>query len=207
MNVHSTKRKAKKMPRTKEQFEEMRNKSRNNIIETALKLFSANGYHSTSISAIAKDAGVAVGLMYNYFGSKEELLVSIMDENLQQLSGLIMDKLDGKHLPQDIRSIIDATIEAINEKRESWRLLISIMFQPDVSKMCIEQIDSFSIHQKDIYEQYYKWRGVDNPEESARVISVVLHGAFFKFASSGNLEEILLLRRTVIENLIENGLK
>lgn len=194
------------MPRTKAQFEDMRNKSRSNIIETALKLFSANGYHSTSISAIAKEAGVAVGLMYNYFGSKEELLVSIMDENLQQMSALIINKLDGKLMPQDIRSIIDATIEAINEKRESWRLLISIMFQPDVSKMCVNEIYKFSSHQQEIYEKYYKLKGIDKPEESARVLSVVLHGALFTFASSGNLEEILLLRRTVIENLIENGI-
>ena len=54
------------MPKTKEQFEEIRNKSKAAIIEAALELFANNGFHNTSITQIAKKAGVSKGLMYNY---------------------------------------------------------------------------------------------------------------------------------------------
>ena len=63
---------------TKEQFEEIRNKSKAAIIEAALELFANNGFHSTSVTQIAKKAGVSKGLMYNYFDSKEALLEAII---------------------------------------------------------------------------------------------------------------------------------
>ena len=43
------------------------------ILDTALKLFGENGYEKTSITDIAKAIGVAQGLCYRYFPSKEAL--------------------------------------------------------------------------------------------------------------------------------------
>ena len=64
-------------PRTEEQFEEIRESKKNLIQEVALELFATRGYHSTSISMIAKEADISKGLLYNYFESKEELLNSM----------------------------------------------------------------------------------------------------------------------------------
>ncbi|MGJ3222113.1 TetR/AcrR family transcriptional regulator [Geobacillus thermoleovorans] len=47
------------------------------IIETAMKLFAEKGYHAASMQEIAERSGVAKGSIYNYFKSKEELAVSI----------------------------------------------------------------------------------------------------------------------------------
>ena len=44
------------------------------IVEAALRLFRENGYEATTMRAIAKEAGVATGNAYYYFGSKEELI-------------------------------------------------------------------------------------------------------------------------------------
>ena len=48
-------------PRTKDQFEEIRNKSRENIEKIALELFAIKGYHATSVSQIAEKAGISKG--------------------------------------------------------------------------------------------------------------------------------------------------
>ena len=67
-------------PKTKEQYEEIRQRSIAAIKEAALELFAHNGYHSTSITHIHKKAGISKGLLYNYFDGKEDLLhVIIMD--------------------------------------------------------------------------------------------------------------------------------
>jgi AcrR family transcriptional regulator len=58
-------------PRTKQQFEDLRKDRRQAILDAALTVFANNGYHSASVSMIAKEAGVSKGLMYNYFESKE----------------------------------------------------------------------------------------------------------------------------------------
>jgi AcrR family transcriptional regulator len=51
------------------------------ILETALRLFRERGYAETTMRAIAKDAGVAVGNAYYYFDSKEHLIQGFYDNN------------------------------------------------------------------------------------------------------------------------------
>ena len=48
--------------------------TRQAIAEAALRLFREHGYEATTMRAIAKEAGVATGNAYYYFGSKEELI-------------------------------------------------------------------------------------------------------------------------------------
>ncbi|MDR1653742.1 MAG: TetR/AcrR family transcriptional regulator, partial [Prevotellaceae bacterium] len=74
------------MPRTKEQYEKIRNEKRQLIKQTALSLFADKGYDATSISEIAKKAGISKGLMYNYFTSKEELLQIIWDDLVREFT-------------------------------------------------------------------------------------------------------------------------
>jgi len=52
---------------------------RNNIIETALQLFEAKGYHGVSINEIVEAAGTSKGGFYHHFSSKDELLFVIHD--------------------------------------------------------------------------------------------------------------------------------
>jgi AcrR family transcriptional regulator len=47
------------------------------ILEAALSAFSSLGYDRATIPDIAREAGIAVGTIYNYFPSKRELLVAI----------------------------------------------------------------------------------------------------------------------------------
>lgn len=53
------------------------NEKRKMIIDAAVKLFAAKGYHATSIQEIVEKCEIAKGSFYNYFKSKEELLISI----------------------------------------------------------------------------------------------------------------------------------
>jgi AcrR family transcriptional regulator len=47
------------------------------IVQNAAELFSAHGYHQTSLTTIAKASGIAVGNIYSYFPSKLHLLYRI----------------------------------------------------------------------------------------------------------------------------------
>lgn len=61
------------------------NDKQTRIIETAMKLFSQKGYHSTSIQEIAENSGIAKGSIYNYFSSKEDLFMSIFKHYHERL--------------------------------------------------------------------------------------------------------------------------
>lgn len=58
--------------------------TRERIAEAARRLFATAGYGSTSIEAIAADAGVAVRTVYSAFGAKREILSLICDRWLEQ---------------------------------------------------------------------------------------------------------------------------
>lgn len=60
----------------KEQITEYRRKQ---ILDAALVVFSRKGYGEATIPDIAREAGVAVGTIYNYYDSKRDLLVSLVD--------------------------------------------------------------------------------------------------------------------------------
>jgi len=47
---------------------------RGQILRAAVKLFSDEGYYTTTISQIAREAGVSTGLIYQYFGDKDDIL-------------------------------------------------------------------------------------------------------------------------------------
>ena len=53
---------------------------RQEILDTAMKLFYEKGYEKTSITDIAREMGVAQGLCYRYFSSKEMIFDSALDQ-------------------------------------------------------------------------------------------------------------------------------
>jgi AcrR family transcriptional regulator len=55
-------------------------RTRQQIIQAAHRLFVERGYHGTSMRQIAKQAGLALGGIYNHFAGKEEILTAVMIE-------------------------------------------------------------------------------------------------------------------------------
>ncbi len=55
------------------------------LIDTAERLFIANGYEQTAISNIVKEINVSQGTFYYYFDSKEDVLVAVLEKNLSSM--------------------------------------------------------------------------------------------------------------------------
>lgn len=54
---------------------------RRQILDAAVRVFARSGYHGARVGDIAEEAGVAHGLLYHYFSSKEEVLQTVFREN------------------------------------------------------------------------------------------------------------------------------
>jgi AcrR family transcriptional regulator len=54
--------------------------TRRRIVAETLKLFETHGFHGTSVESIAKAAGTSRATLYQYFGSKEQIFVELLDE-------------------------------------------------------------------------------------------------------------------------------
>ena len=90
---------------------------RQEILDAALMLFGEKGYERTSIADIAKAVGVAQGLCYRYFPSKEALFDCAVDEYASLLVGQLRDAaVDERHTLRELIERMPATVEEPGSK-------------------------------------------------------------------------------------------
>ena len=98
-----------------------------------MELFARNGYHSTSISQIAREAGVSKGLLYNYFESKEAVLHDIIMEAVEMgeemMGQLLSSPGDAK---EQLQAMTEVTFEIVQKDLHYWKLMTALAFQTDV---------------------------------------------------------------------------
>src|SRR5215475_859122 len=67
------------------------------IVQATLELFLRDGYARTSVDAIAAEAGVSKRTVYNHYGDKENLFLSVIGDTYDAMIGTVVDLMD-KHL-------------------------------------------------------------------------------------------------------------
>jgi AcrR family transcriptional regulator len=72
---------------------------RGQIVRAAVKLFSAQGYYTTTIQQIAREAGVSTGLVYQYFRDKDDVLLLALMLVLESYEHEIPRQLEGVEHP------------------------------------------------------------------------------------------------------------
>ena len=130
------------------------------ILDAAIRVFARRGFHSCRVSDVADEAGVAYGLVYHYFSSKEEILNTLFTERWQlmldviveidsreqlsardklgQVAGFIIDSY--RHEPDLMKVIIVEVTRAANtfgrhhlpKIREAYNLIAGIVEQARV---------------------------------------------------------------------------
>ncbi len=118
-------------PRTQQQLKEVREESKKKILDAALALFAAKGYHSTSIKDISIKAGVSKGLIYNYFEKKEDLVTQIVLQNVQESEVVLEQILQLQDPRARLRYLIDLGFLFIVQNRERFKLLLAMSLQLD----------------------------------------------------------------------------
>lgn len=77
------------MPRSRAQSDRLKEERRRAILEAAIPLFARNGFSQTSVSDVARAAGVSHGTVFLYFSSKEELFRAALLEPLAEFDQLM----------------------------------------------------------------------------------------------------------------------
>lgn len=184
-------------PKTKAQFEEIRQRSIASIKQAALELFAHQGYHSTSISNIAKEAGISKGLMYNYFESKEALLISIIEEAVNMGDQLIRDAHAYEGSPfEKLEFLTQRTMEFVQKNYHYWKLLLSLAFQPDAQAALgpIIQHKEAETMQKTV--TFFEEMGVENPMQEMMFYGAMMDGVmiqYMQFTEGYPLEQMVRL--------------
>lgn len=104
--------------------ERLKDQGRQEILEAAMVLFGEKGFHGVSMHEIAEKAGVAVGTLYNFFRSKEDLYSALMEVCARGVEGVMVPIFEDPEAgPLDkVRRVIGAQERVIAENAPYIRL-------------------------------------------------------------------------------------
>jgi AcrR family transcriptional regulator len=97
---------------------------REQILETALRLFAARGFDATSTRQIAKEVGVAEGLIFHYFPTKASLLAAILEDRLEGRRAFrtrlrpLLDHAGGKPAPEVLGAVASGWLATLRRDEE-----------------------------------------------------------------------------------------
>lgn len=99
------------------------------IVKAALDLFAQEGYHATSTSKVARQAGVSEGLIFRHFENKEGLLRAIIqlgEAQLQSLYATIILETEPKKV---VRKAIELPFSVPESDYGFWRLQYKLKWE------------------------------------------------------------------------------
>ncbi len=95
------------------------------ILDAAVRVFARQGFHACRVSDIADEAGVAYGLVYHYFASKDEVLDTLFLERWEVMLELIR-RVDAEPLPvrEKLRAIASFIVDSYRHDPDLMKVII-----------------------------------------------------------------------------------
>jgi AcrR family transcriptional regulator len=154
------------------------------ILDAAVRVFARQGFHACRVSDIADEAGVAYGLVYHYFDSKDEVLDTLFLERWNVMLELIRE-VDAEQIP--VRQKLAAIASFIVD---------SYRHDPDVMKVIIVEVtraaNSFGdTHIGTIREAYELIGGMISKAQDEGVFKPEIEARFAAMAFYGAIEQLL----------------
>jgi TetR/AcrR family transcriptional regulator len=158
--------------------------TRSKILETATRLFSAQGYANTSLSQVAKEAQVSKALIFWHFENKETLFRTALQRTLEPYFINVVDDLEGLSEIEQINRLIDEYYAFVSKNIYSVKFFLSLMLREE------KHPDDLVGHMNELQRVYGNlladiidsgrqkglFRPTVNPKLDAGLIMTALHG-------------------------------
>ena len=195
------------MPRTPEENERIRQLSKEKIRAAAMELFINQGYYATSISNVAKKAGISKGLLYNYYKGKEELLSELVDARINEVVEVMEGASSLEEPSEQLQYIVESAIRNIHQNPEVHRFFLHLQTQPEAdeelikySKLIIGEYARLFEIQCEIFERL----GVKEPRKRSLYFSSVLQGIMLMISTYPQNFPIEELKKQIISEFCNN---
>ncbi|MET1178843.1 TetR/AcrR family transcriptional regulator [Peribacillus simplex] len=167
------------MPRTPEENDRIRQASKEKIRAAAMELFMKQGYYATSISDIAKKAGISKGLLYNYYKGKEELLSEMVVARIKEVVEVMEEAFTLNTPREQLEYIVNGAIDNIHKKPEVHRFYLHLQTQPEADEDLIKYshlIIEENARQFEFQCKIFESMGEEEPRKRSLYFSSVLQG-------------------------------
>ena len=182
------------------------------ILDAAVRVFAEKGYHTCRVGDIAEEAGIAHGLLYHYFASKEEVLETVFRENWRELLDAFdrIEASDEAPLTQ-LAGIAKVLLRAWRDRPDLVTVMVREVARSPQLQLQVDEIRAgFLVIQRVI--ERGQADGSFRPELDARLASWIFYGALEELLTGwvlGQLpdgdEEVARAERTVVD-LVCGGL-
>jgi AcrR family transcriptional regulator len=99
---------------------------REEILLAAERIFSQNGFFKTSMAEISEAAQFAMGTVYRFFKSKEEIYISLVEAKVEELLRLLKEaSKNGSTAPEKLREVIRVKLAFADQNRDFFRIYVS----------------------------------------------------------------------------------
>jgi len=112
------------------------------ILDAAVRVFARKGYHTCRVGDIAEEAGVAYGLLYHYFSSKEEVLETVFRETWSELLEAMRGvEESGAPAREQLRQVAAILLRAWRRDPDLVRVLVREVARSPQMPRRVEEID------------------------------------------------------------------
>ena len=158
------------MPKVVPEYKE---EAKARILKTATEMFVENGYKNTKMTAIAKKLGVSKGALYQYYKSKEALLLEVIKSGAQFRRSSVFNNMTLEQLPLlSTKEYFDKMIQSTNQIDKFGIEIAGIALQ---SPELMKGMRNFFLEEVNIIQEYFEnaiKAGIIKPDTDTRVAAV-----------------------------------
>jgi TetR/AcrR family transcriptional regulator, fatty acid metabolism regulator protein len=157
---------------------------RRRILAAAVRAFARKGYHACRVGEIASEAGVAYGLVYHYFTSKDEILETIFrDTWTQMLTAIEAVEQEGVPAAEQLRKVAAIVLRTWKRDPDLVRVLVrEVTRSPHIQREVAEIEQAYAALQR-IVERGQK-NGEFRTDVDARLAALIVYGALEELLTS-----------------------
>jgi TetR/AcrR family transcriptional regulator, fatty acid metabolism regulator protein len=154
------------------------------LLDAAVRVFARRGFHESRVGDIAEEAGVAHGLLYHYFASKDEVLETIFRETWTELLGAVREvEESGEPAREQIRQVVAILLRSWRRDRDLVRVLVrEVARSAELGSRVDEIAQAFASLERIV--RGGQERGELRDDLDPRLASAILYGAIEEILTS-----------------------
>ena len=163
---------------------------RRQILAAAVKVFAEKGFHEARVGDVAEEAGIAYGLVYHYFASKEELLETIFRTTWTEMLARV-EEVEAARVPapEAVRQVTALLLRTWRRDPDLVRVLVREVTRNQHVQREIEEITS-AMEALERIVRGGQERGEFRSDVDPRLAAVVFYGALEEVLSSWVLGQL-----------------
>ena len=179
---------------------------RQSILDAAVRVFARGGYHGSRVGDIASEAGVAHGLLYHYFASKDEVLETVFRENFGELLERFRAvESSDEPAPEKLEGIAKILLRTWRNDPDLVTVMVREVARSPQLQTQVEEVGQAFVIVQRVIEQGQR-EGSFRPDVDARLASWIVYGGLEEVLTGwvlGQLpdgdEEVARAERTAID--------